>query len=66
LLGLLFEVFQIGHVGLHDEIVGGHCPSAMCRCILHAQIAVSATVSTVVNLRTTPLRTTPLDAALTG
>ena len=31
-LGLLFEVLEIGHVGLHDEIVGGHGPSAMCRC----------------------------------
>src|SRR6202795_1144093 len=38
---LLFEVLEIGHVGLHDEIVGGHCPSATCHCILYAQIAVS-------------------------
>ena len=31
-LGLLFQVLEIGHVDLHDEIVGGHCPSAKCRC----------------------------------
>jgi hypothetical protein len=48
-LRLFFEVFKIGHVGLHDEIVGGHCPSAMCRCTLHTPSTVSAAVSVTVN-----------------
>ena len=55
-LGLFFEVLEIGHAGLHDEIVGGHCPLAWCRCILHAQIAVCATVS-VLSMRTMPHHT---------
>src|SRR5580658_6453510 len=47
--GLLFEVLKIRHVGLHDRIVGGHCPSAMRRCTLHAPTAVSSAPSVAVN-----------------
>src|ERR1700691_6423286 len=48
-LGLLFEVLEIGHAGLHDGIVGGHCPSAKRRCTLHAPTEVSAALSETVN-----------------
>src|ERR1700679_3604369 len=39
----------MGHVDLHDEIVGGHCPSANLPLHPTCQIAVSASVSAVVN-----------------
>jgi hypothetical protein len=46
---LLFEVLEMGHAGLHDGIVGGHCPSAKRRCTLHAPMKVSAAPPEAVN-----------------
>ena len=53
-LRLFSKIFKVRHIGLHDEIVGGHCPSA--RLPLHptCEAYSSPIASDVVRTRTTP------------